>query len=165
MATENQFREKIEEINTQKETITAIFSEGDGDPGLFDEMFNQYLNMIDWLENNNESLFTNEISENIVMDAMNETECGNKLRKAYMDKYQRGKTSFANFLREVNTQFREGSTEAPLPQFGLSPAQRSEGRAVQPVINRSSQSNNYQQSQVSNASNPQPPQKIGRAHV
>lgn len=145
--TENKFKEKLADIKMQKEMITAIFQEGEGDPVLFDEMFNVYLNMIEWLENNNEILFTNVSNEQVIMETMNETECGNKLKKAYLDKFQRGKITFVNFLREVSSAFREGQT--PLPQFGTS----SLGRPQERMDDPSSRNRSIQGSQT-----PAPPQ-------
>lgn len=125
MAARSGFREKINDIKMQKETILAIFQEGDGDPGLFDELFNVYLNLIDWVEKNQDALFNEDGNEQLIMEVMDETECGNKLKKAYLDKYQRGKITFVNFLREVCTAFREGQGQpqgaTSLPHFGGSP--------------------------------------------
>lgn len=136
MSQEQRFRDKLDEIQMQKDTLRAIFSEGDADPVLFDEMFNYYLGMVDWLEVNSEALFNGVTNEMIIMNVVTETEVGNRLKKAYLDKYQTGKVTLRNFLNEVLTAF--GETEEPAPgasqRSGMRPNQG--GSAFQPNPNR-----------------------------
>ena len=129
MTVESQFKDKLAEIKMQKSTLTAIFGECEAAPDLFDEMFNQYLDMIDWLEVNNDQMFENVTNENVVMEAVTETEIGNKLKKSYNDKYQMGKITLESFIVEVFSAFKEseGVQQPPMSYQSSYRAQQSGG--------------------------------------
>lgn len=113
---EHQFRTRIQELKSQKETIKAIFSEPGADPVLFEEIFQEYLNAVEWLETNNEQLFEGVSDEALVMEVLNETQAGTTLKQAYYDKYQTGRATFAQYLELVLKTFRENGAQSIAPQ-------------------------------------------------
>lgn len=120
---EAEFRNKLNELQGQKEIFESLFSSDQLDSTLFDELFTQYIFVIEWFNANSERMFSAPINDDVLMSVLNETQIGNKLIKEYNDKYKKGKVNLKQFVRTVFKTFgeSEGNTPAP-PTQNLPPS-------------------------------------------